>query len=62
MQPVHTFGSKADLAQDALAQDALAQDALEDARDASSYANIDASAYDGRFVALLSISCSSTFS
>jgi hypothetical protein len=50
------------LAQDALAQDALAQDALEDARDASSYANIDASAYDVRFVALLSISCSSTFS
>jgi uncharacterized membrane protein len=54
------------LAQDALAQDALAQDALEDAledaRDASSYANIDASAYDIRFVALLSISCSSTFS
>jgi len=34
----------------------------QDARDASSYANIDASGYDVRFVALLSISCSSTFS
>jgi hypothetical protein len=41
------MGPKADLAQDA--------------RDVSSYANIDASAYDVRFPALSSICCSSTF-